>query len=170
MHPAAYQFVLAAIPLAGLHPASRVLEIGARDVNGSVRPLFGPCTYVGLDIAPGPGVGVIADAGSWDPVADIGYRGPVVFDTVVCCEVLEHADNARAIVRNAFRLLTDGGLFIMTCAGDGRGPHSAVDGGPLRPGEFYHNVGTREFEEWAAPFSKTLMDTAGPDLRALCIK
>ena len=46
-----------------LHPelftGTRVLEVGSLDINGSVRPIFTDCEYVGLDLGPGPGVDVI---------------------------------------------------------------------------------------------------------------
>ena len=35
----------------------RVLEIGARDVNGSVRDEFSACEYVGVDCEAGEGCG-----------------------------------------------------------------------------------------------------------------
>jgi SAM-dependent methyltransferase len=106
-------------------------------------------------------VDVVADAATYQP--------DFTPDTVVCCEVLEHAENAAAIVENAYRMLAPGGLFIMTCAMEPRAPHSAVDGGPLeriestfqawhpcmyRPvgggaAEFYRNVSVLDFQRWA---------------------
>jgi hypothetical protein len=63
---------------------------------------------VALDVLPGAGVDIVADAGDWDP----GLQ----FDVVLCTEVLEHAPNAEQVVANAYRLLAPGGVFIMTCA------------------------------------------------------
>lgn len=117
----------------------RVVEFGSRDVNGSVRPLFDCREYVGVDIAPGPAVDVVADAAL--------YRGEPA-DVVVCCEVLEHAANVNGIVASARANLRDGGHLVVTCATDPRAPHSAVDGGTLRPGEYYGNVDPDDLARW----------------------
>lgn len=137
MHPAAYDYV--AKQVVELGPFLAVVEFGGRNVNGSVRDLFGEARYLTIDMEPGPGVDVVADA------ADVPLEG---FDCVVCCEVLEHAPKASSLVAAARRSLRPGGFFIMTCAGDGRVPHSALDGGPLRAGEHYANVSRRELEDW----------------------
>jgi len=171
MHAEAFKFVRRA--LSELDQTGwAVLEIGSRDVNGTVRGLFNGRSYLGMDVAPGPGAELVADAATWDPeVARVaGYQGPRMFHAIVCCEVLEHADTAEAIVRNACRLLHPLGVFLMTCAGPGRAPHSAVDGGQLRPGEFYRNVTPDEFRAWASGFTGVFVDTLGPDLRALCVR
>ena len=65
MHPEARAFVAAA---ATRLPPGPVVELGARDFNGSVRDLFpGAPAYVGVDLAPGAGVDVVADAADWRP-------------------------------------------------------------------------------------------------------
>lgn len=111
----------------------RVVEFGSRDVNGTVRDVIEADRYIGIDIAPGPGVDVVCDAGH--------YRGATYADLVVCCETLEHAPNVEQIVAAARQnLCYPRGWFVMTCAADPREPHSAVDGGPLRDGEHYANV------------------------------
>lgn len=142
MHEAAYRFVQRhAAEALGDNVAARVLEIGARNINGSVRPLFhGAALYVGLDVKGGPDVDVVADGAT--------YQHEHRFDIVVCCEVLEHAEQAEAIVANAIRHLSVGGTFLMTCAGHGRPPHSAFDGGSLRGDEFYRNVTAEMFTAW----------------------
>jgi hypothetical protein len=142
MHTAARKFVEQVAARLKM-PRRFVLEIGSRDINGSVRDLFVTRQgYLGTDIAPGAGVDMIADGADVLP--------PTRPDTVICCEVLEHAENAEAIVGNAIRLLTEasGSVFIMTCAGEGRRPHSAIDGGEVRPGEFYRNVSSAQFHRW----------------------
>jgi SAM-dependent methyltransferase len=123
---------------------TRVVEIGARNINGSVRDLLphpGPTSYVGVDIGAGPGVDVVADGATFVPT-----ESP---DVVVCAETLEHAPNAAAIVQNALAMVVPGGRVVITCAGPGRAPHSAQDGGPLREGEFYRNLASAEIVSWA---------------------
>jgi SAM-dependent methyltransferase len=113
----------------------RVVEIGAREVNGSVRPIFEGHDYTGVDLAPGPGVDIIDDG------ALFGESG--VYDIGICCETLEHSRVGSEIVANLRRIVRPGGLLIITCATEPRPPHSGVDGGPLRAGEFYANVPPR---------------------------
>jgi hypothetical protein len=114
-----------------------VLDIGARNINGSVRPLFAKADpYRTLDIAPGDDVDIVADAADWSPDRE--------YDVVVCCEVFEHTPRWPEICKTAFSALRPAGLFVATMAGPGRPEHSAVDGGPLHPGEYYGNVSPDE--------------------------
>ena len=117
-----------------------VIEIGSRNVNGGLRDLFPRApehqTYVGIDIADGPGVDIVCDAADYVP--------PELVDLVLCCEVLEHAERWQAVLLAAASWLRPGGRLIVTCAGPGRPPHSAVDGGELRQGEYYWNLTTWE--------------------------
>jgi SAM-dependent methyltransferase len=118
--------------------ALEAVEFGARDINGSIQPLFPNARWTGVDIADGPRVDVVADAST--------YRHPTPVDLIVCCEVFEHTPVWREIISNAARLLVPGGVAIFTCAGRGRPTHSAVDGEALRPGEYYANVSEEEME------------------------
>ena len=65
----------------------RVLEVGSRFVNGSVRPLIErfckPREYIGVDIEPGKYVNVVLPA---ERLVD--YFGPESFDVVVSTEVV----------------------------------------------------------------------------------
>ena len=156
MHPAAREFV------AAHRRQGAVLEFGSRFVNGGVRDLFGE-PYIGLDIEPGPGVDVVADAAS--------YRHPVPVDVVVCCEVLEHTPAWREIIANAAANLVDGGLFILTTATDPRAPHSAVDGGAVRGGEHYANIDPEDLTlVLKEHFTEARISVLGEDLRAAAIK
>lgn len=130
MHVAARRFVEQCVSASG--PFTSVLEIGSRNVNGGVRDLFEGSVYEGVDKAPGDGVDYVCDAALTLPA------GP--YDCVVCCEVFEHEERWPTIVANAARVLMPDGALIVTAAGPGRAPHSAVDGGQLRDGEFYANV------------------------------
>jgi hypothetical protein len=131
VHDQAYAWVLDNADL----EAGRVLDIGARDLNGSTRDLFRfATTYRTLDILPGPGVDIVADAATWTTSGE-------EFDVVVCTEVFEHSPQWPAIVATAFSALVGGGQFVCTMAGPGRPEHSAIDGGwVLHPGEYYGNV------------------------------
>lgn len=167
MHEGAFKFIESTV--ARLAPRRSVIELGARTVagdwpySGPVRPLFDGADYVGVDIVAGPNVDVVADAASWGP--------PRKVDTVVCAETLEHAPDALDICANAHQLLLVGGVFLCTAAGDGRAPHSAVDGGPLRDGEFYRNVSAKQLREWLALFRFAMIDVTTPtDIYALAVK
>jgi hypothetical protein len=59
MHSEAREFVARhARPSPGL----LVLDIGGRDMNGTVRDLWPGADYTAMDITDGPGVDVVADA------------------------------------------------------------------------------------------------------------
>lgn len=133
MHREAKQWVVA--QTAGRR-WNRVLELGSRDVNGSVRRLVRANYYHGVDVAPGKGVDEVADAAE--------YVAGALFDLVLCCEVLEHAPKWAAIVARAAEALKPGGCAIFTMAALGRKPHSAVDEQPIRDWEYYANIDPSE--------------------------
>jgi SAM-dependent methyltransferase len=141
MHTAVQQYICEMLGSYG-QPDS-VVEIGSYDVNGSIRPRFTKAlerhAYLGLDIRAGPGVDLVCDGAHYRPVKAV--------ECVICCEVLEHAPNARAIVKNALRILRPGGLLVLTCAGEPRRPHGA-DGLGLAPGEHYANLTPVDLDRW----------------------
>jgi len=139
MHADAYAFV--ALAAKEYQAAGPVYEIGSRNINGTVRGLFPRDGYLGVDIASGPDVDLVVNAASYLP--------PMPMGTAVCCEVLEHTLYAETIVTQAARALLVGGLLIITCAGEGRLPHSAHDGGSLRPNEHYQNLTRETVSAWA---------------------
>lgn len=133
MHPEAYAYVERTRNALGLTGPLEILEVGSRDVNGSVRPLFPSERYVGVDLVAGPGVDWVGDFRDWaQPGAEL--------DLVVCTEVLEHSPHWRELLARAAQVLRPGGWLIVTAAADPRPPHSASDGGPLREGEPYGNL------------------------------
>jgi hypothetical protein len=81
--------------------------------------------------------------------------------------VLEHANDWRDIVGRVKPLLMAGGIFVGTCAGPLRTPHSAIDGGLLRQGEYYGNLTADDLlsELQAAGFLRVLVHDTGHDLR-----
>lgn len=166
MHAEAYSWVRDHAP----ELAGHVLDIGGRNINGSARDAIflrpGLGTFTVLDILPGDGVDIVADASTWVP--DRAY------DLVICCEVFEHTYVWPDILDTILAALRPGGLAILTMAGPGRAPHSAFDGGPMQPGEYYANVGPGELEVALkdAGFAGVTVDyQPGPaDTRAVAFK
>lgn len=137
MHAAALRFVEQAVNDHG--PFRSVIEIGSRDINGSVRSLFKCDSYAGLDLYDGPSVDWVGNACDYQPAARV--------ECVVCCEVLEHAPDWEDIVGSAASWLSPGGCLIITCAGPSRRPHSGIDGKKVRPAEHYGNIETKQLTE-----------------------
>lgn len=97
----------------------RVLEVGAYDVNGSFRSIaqsYGPAEYVGIDIAPGPGVDRVCNA--LDAPTMFGE-----FDVVICTEVMEHEQDWRGLVRALKELVRIGGILMVTTRSPGFAYH-----------------------------------------------
>jgi SAM-dependent methyltransferase len=90
-----------------------VLEVGAYNVNGSLRGAverLEPALYRGIDIRPGPGVDRLYDAS--EPGLCGNGVGP--FDLVICTEMLEHVRDWRAVVTNLKASVAPGGHLLVT--------------------------------------------------------
>jgi SAM-dependent methyltransferase len=96
----------------------RVLEVGSKYVNGSVRPLIerfcSPKEYIGVDIEPGKFVDLILPAEKL-----VEYFGPESFDIVIATELLEHVQNWRLVVGNLKSVLKRGGYIYITTRSHG---------------------------------------------------
>jgi hypothetical protein len=139
MHVAARQFITQAVADFG-EITGHVVEFGSRNANGGVRDVFpGAASYTGIDIADGPGVDIVADAAQWYPTH--GYA------CVISTETLEHARDWQQIVTAGAAALAPDGIMLITCATDGRTPHSAtIPNTRPAPGEYYGNVRQSDFE------------------------
>lgn len=159
MHPAASEWVRRWAPSGGLD----VLDIGGRDVNGTVRDVFDPeCRWEVVDLLDGPNVTWVGDV--------LDFCPGKLYGVVLYLEVAEHTPDWAEHLRVARDCLTDGGVLVFTAAGPDRAPHSAVDGGPIRPGEHYANIDPgaltatlRQLFGW----SSVHMTDDGADVRAV---
>ena len=89
----------------------KVLEVGSLDVNGSPRSVLEEvCVgYVGIDMQEGRGVDLILDG------ERAAHRfGTGSFDTVVCCECLEHTIRPWWVVDSMRLAVRRGGTLIVT--------------------------------------------------------
>jgi SAM-dependent methyltransferase len=163
MHPEAREFVAR---YARPSPGLLVLDIGGRDMNGSARDLWPGADYTSMDIAAGPGVDVVADAAEWNP----DWQPHEGFDVVVCCEVFEHAKAWPEIVATAYKALRPGGMFLVTCAGPNRAPHSGRRALPPEPDpdEHYANVYAGQLADvlYVTGFVDLAVDEVGEDVQA----
>lgn len=102
------RFYVTRLPVTG----ADVLEVGSRDLNGSFRSIIeplGPASYLGIDMASGPGV---------DKVSNL-FAMSGEFDIVVCTEVLEHIEEWRAAVTRLEWLTKDNGYIVVTTRAHG---------------------------------------------------
>jgi SAM-dependent methyltransferase len=161
VHAAALQYATAQVAEHNLNRSGvEVLELGGRDVNGTVRHLFPLADrYVSVDISRGPGVDIVADA------ADVIVPG--TFDVVISTELLEHTPRAVEIIANARQHLAPGGVFVATMAGPGRAPHSAAGKARIPKGEHYANIDPAELADWLelAGFVDFSVDQLDEDVR-----
>ena len=77
-----------------------VLEIGSMNVNGSAKDALHHFSWLGVDIAEGPGVDVVLEE---DNIAyeSLSESGLIYPDTIVICECLEHTKYPIDIVSSA---------------------------------------------------------------------
>lgn len=126
-----------------LPPAPRVLDLGGADVNGtihaSLREQLPLATIEVLDIAPGPGVTIVADAREYRPAP-----GAELYDLIISTECLEHVHAWPLVVETSAACLRPDGWFVGTAASIGRRPHGARGEHNPPEGEHYGNVDPAE--------------------------
>ncbi len=147
MHAAAmkgFTANLEALPPSFRHSSPlRVLDLGGADVNGTVHATVAGYVELAeldvLDVAPGPGVTIVADARRRD-----WWTADDFYDLVISTEMLEHVQGWQDTIRTAAKVLRPGGWFVGTCASLGRRPHGARGEYDPPAGEHYGNVGPSE--------------------------
>lgn len=127
---------------------SRLIEIGAYAVNGTMRSYFSETAdYVGVDLVDGPGVDLVAFGHEIDH-EDASY------DVATSGECFEHDPHWRETFHNMVRLTRPGGLVAFTCASHGRPEHGTrrtlVDDSPGTQFEgldYYRNLTEADFAD-----------------------
>lgn len=99
---------------------SRVLDCGSLDINGNNRYLFSECSYLGIDLGVGSNVDIVTPIHLFKPIFNN-------YDTIISTECFEHDIYYKASITNIIRLLRPGGLFLFTCATEGRPEHGTVN-------------------------------------------
>lgn len=115
-----------------LRAARTVLDLGGRNVNGTVHDLLPNARIDVLDITPGSGVTIVADARTW--------RTQHRYDLVVSTELLEHLDGWPQALTTAASALGHTGCLLLTAAAPPRPPHGAHGAAKPGVGEHYENV------------------------------
>ena len=126
----------------------KVLEVGSKYINGSVRKYFWFCDYTGIDIGKGKGVDIMGH------LVDVKDKLIPNFDTVISTEALEHDKLWRESLQTMYHMLNDGGLLIVTCAGPHREEHGTSNAhSELSPdtNDYYGNVSVEDFETVLPP-------------------
>lgn len=93
-----------------------VLDIGSLDINGNNQQYFTDCNYIGVDIAYGRNVDIVSKG------HELGFPDNT-FDVIISTECFEHDQYYVDTIKNIYRMLRPGGLFVFTCATTGRPEH-----------------------------------------------
>ena len=103
----------------------RVLDVGARDVNGNPRAWLEKrwdCRYVGVDAEDGDNVNVVV------PAEQLGWiYQPGEFDCVICLDTLEHMEHWQAGLIQMKRVLRTGGVLFLVAPRPGFIRHNYPD-------------------------------------------
>jgi SAM-dependent methyltransferase len=125
---------------------TRVLEIGALNINGTVRVFFDKAQYTGIDIGVGDCVDEVCRGEDYPAAA-------CTFDVVLSTEVFEHAENWDLIFLNMLRLAKPDGLVAFSCASRGRTQHgTSLFSGHAAPHvaqstDYYRNLMAKDFTD-----------------------
>ena len=101
----------------------KVLEVGSKYVNGSVRPFIEkwlqPKEYIGIDLEKGRYVDIVLRA---EKLCE--YFGFESFDAVIATSLLEHVQDWRCATKNIKQVLKKGGCLYVTTPSFGFAFHS----------------------------------------------
>jgi hypothetical protein len=117
--------------------ASRILEVGSQNINGSVRDFFPNAReYLGIDL------GLAANV-DWVVPGELVELPDGWSDIAISTECFEHCEHWKKVFINMIRISAPRSLVIITCAGLGRPTHGTIDSdefsSPFTSG-FYKNL------------------------------
>lgn len=120
----------------------KVLDVGSLDINGNNRYLFFFSDICGIDVGSGKNVDFVSSAHEF-PAEDSSY------DFIVSTECFEHDMFYEKSLLSIIRMLASGGMFMFTCATEGRPEHgtkrTTPENAPLLPDDnewsnYYKNL------------------------------
>jgi hypothetical protein len=124
----------------------KVLDIGSMDINGNNRIHFKNSMYTGIDIGEGPNVDLICSGHLFSAV-----QNSEKFNTVISTECFEHDCYYKETIENVLNnLLLPGGMFIFTCATEGRPEHGTTRTSPYDSpftNDYYKNLTEEDIGE-----------------------
>lgn len=105
-----------------LKKGARLLEVGSRDVSGTLRAIFSDPEgeYVGIDVLEGPGVDLVLDSSRI-----VSQFGRESFDAVVASGMLEHCYDWQGALYQMVAALRIGGVLVLTARSPGSKPHDS---------------------------------------------
>lgn len=99
-----------------------VLDVGSLDINGNNRYLFENCSVCGIDVGEGANVDYVTKTHEFSPLDN--------YDVIISTECFEHDMYYVLSLNKIVSLLRSGGLFIFTCATEGRPEHGTLRTSP----------------------------------------
>jgi len=130
MHDTAFAIGASFFQLYARAPCT-ILEIGAMNVNGSLRDAVpDAATYIGLDLEPGPGVDIVTAAGADLPLCDAAV------DVTIASSVFEHDRQFWRTFSDMCRVTRPGGYIYINAPSNGQ-----VHSFPLDCWRFYPDAG-----------------------------
>jgi hypothetical protein len=124
--------------------ATRVLEVGSQDINGTVRGFFPNAReYLGIDLG-------IAKCVDWVIPGELIELPNGWADVTVSTECFEHCRKWDQVMTNMIRITKPHGLLVITCASIGRATHGTIDSDTLSSPyttDYYKNLSITDISE-----------------------